>query len=119
MNKCNLIISLVIIPFFLQAQEISYSIKAELDSKEKIIKVNQKMKFLKNDEIDPKSKIRHGGSLSYLKRDTMEWFVWSGGGWVVAEHSHRHPASQAPHLASQILRNAPKTRKKRKKIVCF
>ena len=40
MNKCNLIILLVIIPFFLQAQEISYSIKAELDSKEKIIKIN-------------------------------------------------------------------------------
>ena len=52
MNKCNLIISLVIIPFFLQAQEISYSIKAELDSKEKIIKVNQKMKFLNNSKME-------------------------------------------------------------------
>ena len=52
MNKGNLIISLLIIPFFLQAQEISYSIKAELDSKEKIIKVNQKMKFLNNSKME-------------------------------------------------------------------
>ena len=52
MNKFNLIILLVIIPFFLQAQEISYSIKAELDSKEKIIKVNQKMKFLNNSKME-------------------------------------------------------------------
>ena len=70
MNKCNLIISLVIIPFFVQAQEISYSINAELDSKEKIIKVNQKMKFLNNSKMEISEIFLEDWNNAYLDNNT-------------------------------------------------
>jgi hypothetical protein len=74
----------------------------------------QKMKFLKNDEINPKSKIRHGRSFRYLKRDTMEWFVWSGGGWVMAGQADKHPDTQpARHLT--WLHKSSRTHQKRAK----
>ena len=41
MNKSIFLISLILIPFFLKGQEINYLIKAEIDSEENIISINE------------------------------------------------------------------------------